>query len=290
MPRPESALVTVACCLLLVSAAWSEEVVSRIEWQALAAAGTLKSGTVVAGPDGPSLRVVHRRAAAVTLPLATIERPAIRTARYALRGRVRYEGVAPGSYLEMWSHLPEGAFFSRSLAQSGPLRRLEGSSGWRTFVLPFFNREGGPPPDRLVLNLVLTGAGTVDIGPLELVQLAAGEDPLAGAVAWWSGRQAGLFGAVAGSTLGILGALIGWLGSAGRGRRFVLWTLTAIGWLGVIALGLGAGAYLRGQPYEVYYPLALLGSISTALGFSLPRALSKRYDDLELRRMRALDV
>ena len=89
-----------------------------------------------------------------------------------------------------------------SLAQSGPLRRLEGSSGWRTFVLPFFNREGGPPPDRLVLNLVLTGAGTVDIGPLELVQLAAGEDPLAGAVAWWGGRQAGLFGAVAGSTLG----------------------------------------------------------------------------------------
>ena len=57
--------------------------------------------------------------------------------------------------------------------------RLDGSSGWRTFVLPFTNREGGAAPQKLVVNVVLQGAGTVEIGPLEIVQFAAGEDPLA---------------------------------------------------------------------------------------------------------------
>lgn len=293
MNRPGPVLFAVACCLLLAVPAWGEEVVRRIEWQELASASRLKAGTVVtdaAGVEGPSLRVAHEGAAPVTLPLVTIERPGIRTARYALRGRVKYEGVAAGGYLEMWNYLSEGAFFSRTLAPSGPRRRLEGSSGWRAFVLPFFNREGGTPPERLALNLVLAGAGTVEIGPLELVQFASGEDPLAGSTAWWSDRQAGLLGAIGGSALGILGAVVGWLGSAGRAKTFVLRTLRGIAWLGVGALLLGGTAFQAGQPYEVYYPLVLLGAIGAGLGFTLPRSLGKRYEALELRRMQALDA
>lgn len=293
MITSRSALLAIACCLSLPSSAWSEEVVRRIDWQALAAAGSLTSGTVVAEDaeaGGPILRVVHQTTAAATLPLVTIERPGIRASRYALRGRVKYDGVAAGSYLEMWNYLPEGAFFSRTLGETGPMGRLEGTSTWRPFVLPFFNREGGSPPSKLVVNLVLTGTGTVQIGPLELVEFAAGADPLASSIGWWSDRQAGLVGAIAGSTLGILGAVVGWLGSACRARRFVLTTLRVSAWLGIAALLLGSVALVGGQPYAVYYPLFLLGAITTALGFSLPPVLSKRYDDLELRRMQALDA
>ena len=272
---------------------WSEEVVRSIRWQELAAAKRLTSGTVVAAPagaEGPTLRVVHEGRASATFPLVTIERPGITAARYALRGRVRYDGVASGSYFEMWNHLSEGAFFSRSLDQSGPMGRLEGSSGWRAFVLPFFNREGGSPPEKLVFNLVMTGAGTVEIGPLELVQFAADEDPFANSTAWWSDRQAGILGGIAGSALGILGAVIGWLGSTARAKGFVLGTLKGIAWLGIGALASGALGLAVGQPYAVYYPLVLLGTISAALGFFLPRSLSKRYEELELRRMQALDA
>jgi len=91
--------------------------------------------------------------------------------------------------------------------------RLEGSSEWRPFVLPFSNREGGAPPEKLVVNLVLTGPGVVEIGPLQLVELNPADDLFADSGAWWNDRQAGLFGGIAGSGLGILGALIGWLGS-----------------------------------------------------------------------------
>lgn len=291
MNRTGLGLFAVGYCLLVAPTAWSEEVVRRIDWSEVAAGSALQSGTLVADREiGPGLRLVHETNAAVTLPLVTIERPAIRAARYALRGRVRYERVAAGSYLEMWNHLPEGAFFSRTLDHSGPMRRLEGSSGWRVFVLPFLNREGGSPPEKLVLNLVLTGTGTVEIGPLELVEFAPDENPLVDSNAWWSDRQAGILGAIAGSALGILGAAVGWLGSAGRAKSFVLGTLKGIACVGVGALLAGGVALLRGQPYAVYYPLLLFGAIGTALGFSLPRTLARRYEDVELRRMQALDT
>jgi hypothetical protein len=220
----------------------------------------------------------------------TIERPRISAARYALRGQIRYERVADGSYLEMWNYLPEGSFFSRSLDQDGPMARLEGSSGWRPFILPFFNREGGAPPEKLVFNLVLKGAGTVQIGTVDLVQFGADEDLFGGSGAWWSDRQAGMLGGVVGSILGILGAFIGWLGSTARARGFVLGTLGGFAWFGVGSLVLGVFALSVGQPYAVYYPLLLLGTTGAALGFSLPRTLTKRYEELELRRMQALDA
>src|SRR5262245_36200034 len=199
MNRRGSALLAVAACVLLASTAWSEEIVRRIDWQELAAANALKSGTVVAAEEGArerSLRLVHEGTGAITLPLLTIERPGIRTERHGLRGRVRYEGVAAGGYLEMWSYLAEGAFFSRSLDQSGPMRRLEGSSEWRPFVLPFVNRAGGSSPQKLAFNLVLAGAGRVEIGPVELVQFTADEDPFGDSSAWWSGQHAGILGAI----------------------------------------------------------------------------------------------
>jgi hypothetical protein len=293
MNREGIALLAVAFCVLFASTAWSEEIVRRIDWQELAAANALKSGTVVAaeeGARGPSLRLVHEGTGAVTLSLVTIERPGIRTERYGLRGRVRYERVAAGAYLEMWSYLPEGAFFSRALDQSGPMRRLEGSSEWRPFVLPFVNRAGGSSPQKLAFNLVLAGAGSVEIGPVELVQFTADENPFGGSSAWWSGHHAGLLGTIGGSALGIVGAVVGWLGSTGRAKGFVLNTLQGVAWVGIGVLLLGAVAFLGGQPYGVYYPLVLLGGISATLGFFLPRSLSKRYEDLELRRMQAFDA
>lgn len=177
--RKAACLLSLVCCLGFARIGWSEELVQIIKWPS---AGKPVSGTVVARPEGlegASLRVTHADATPATITLVTIERPAIRTATYAIRGRVKYENVSPGSYLEMWNHLAEGAFFTRTLGPGGPMGRLDGSSGWRTFVLPFTNREGGAPPRKLVVNVVLQGAGTVEIGPLELVQFAPGEDPLA---------------------------------------------------------------------------------------------------------------
>jgi hypothetical protein len=286
-----------ACCLLGSPAIRGQQVVRSIGWQDLQDAGSIWSGTVVAaaeGAPGPSLRVVHAEQAPARLALVTIDQPPIATSRYAVQGMVRYDDVAAGSYLEMWSHFADGAYFSRTLDEDGPMGRLEGSSSWRAFILPFSSGEGAAPPGKLVINLVLSGAGTVEIGPLELVQFTGngGSGPgvagVAGA-AWWGDRQGALLGAVAGSALGALGALIGWLGSAGRARPLVLGSLRLLAWTGLAVLAFGLLALAGRQPYAVYYPLLLLGALGALLGFALRPTLVRRYEQLELRRMQALD-
>ncbi len=286
-----TALVALLLCLAARDAA-GDEVIQSIDWQELATSNGLSSGTVVESSEpaaGPVLRVTHQ-GGPETLHLLTLDQPSVSAARYALRGRVAYEGVAAGSYLEMWNHLPDGAFFSRALAPSGPMGGLDGSSEWRDFVLPFFNREGGAPPNELVFNLVMAGSGSVEIGSLELVQFGPDEDVLADATGWWSNRQAGLMGGVMGSVLGVLGAAIGWLSSTGRAKGFVFGALRTVAGLGVVAIILGGLALANGQPYAVYYPLLLIGAISATLGLALPRSLGKRYEERELRRMQALDA
>jgi hypothetical protein len=272
----------------------AEEMVQELSWSSLQQSGKITGGTVLP-PDGGGpfhrLRVESPSGQPAGVTVLTIERPAITRSRYAITGLVRYEAVGKTGYLEMWNFFPGGGrYFTKSLADAGPLRSLEGTSDWRPFVLPFFNAENAPPPVRLTFGVVLPGGGRVDVGPLRLVQYGPGEDPLALGGQWWGDRTGGLVGGGAGGIVGILGALVGWLGGTGRARRFVLgvtWTLIAAG---VVTFLAGAVAWTRGQPYAVYYPLLLPGFICVAVFGTVLPALRKRYEAQELRRMRALDV
>jgi hypothetical protein len=49
-------------------------------------------------------------------------------------------------------------------------------------------------------------------------------------------------------------------------------------------------ALLQTQPYCVYYPLLLLGGLSVLVIGPLRRTLRQRYQQLELRKIAALDV
>lgn len=91
--------------------------------------------------------------------------------RYMLRGKVKYAGVKEDSYLEMWNHFPDGkAFFSRTLAESGPVAKIQGDSDWREINLPFFSEEGYLP-EKLVVNVVVPGDGTIYLTPLTLTKV-----------------------------------------------------------------------------------------------------------------------
>jgi hypothetical protein len=265
-----------------------EEVVQDLPWTRAPEGATLVAPCP--GRAGACVRV--ERVAGGVLALARLDRPALRATVWALTGEVRYEDVQGQGYLEMWNLFPDGGrYFSRTLADRGPMGALSGSSGWRAFVLPFTSRPDLPAPVALEVNLVLPGRGAVEIGPLRLVQYSPGDDPLALATgAWWSDRQAGLLGGIVGSGLGLLGGLIGWLASRGRGRGFVLAASAAIVALGALAAAAGVVALLRAQPYGVWYPLVLLGVLSLGVMGLGHRRLRARYDEVELRRLRALDV
>ncbi|HET6427776.1 MAG TPA: hypothetical protein VFJ30_05165 [Phycisphaerae bacterium] len=99
-----------------------------------------------------------------------------------------------------------------------------------------------------------------------------------------------LIGSVGGSLLGVFGGLIGTLVGCGRGRRFVLTAMKVAIALGAILLIAGIAAVLASHPYALYYPLLLLGLLCVAINGSLYRVARNRYEQDELRRMRALDA
>ena len=221
------------------------------------------------------------------MTVAIVERPSIQGPRYAVTGQVRYQGVEAAGYLEMWSYFSNGGqYFTRTLADVGPMMKLEGSSGWRKFTLPF-DATGAPPPTRLVVNVVLPGRGVVYLGPLQLVDEVPGAS---GPIGRPLDRAAGLIGGAIGGIVGALGALIGVLASRGRARRFVTIAIVSLAIGGTLAFAAGVVALSRSQPYAVYYPLLLIGFLAAVIPLGLRPSIRRRYEEFELRRMRAHDL
>jgi hypothetical protein len=282
----------VACAL--AAAAQASEVVREISWSSLAGAGAALPGDLRpedASAPFPYLALRSSEAGGRTFRLFELPATGISRPRFAIAGRVRYDGVEGTGYLEMWSTFPgEGRFFSRTLAPGGPMKSLSGSSPWRDFVIPFDAAGASTAPESLAVNVVLPGRGTVQLGALRLLQYPQGEDPLAAPAAWWGPRTAGLVGAVGGSLVGLLGAVIGLLASRGRGRALVLALARGLAVIGAAALVLAVAGLVRAQPYEVVYPLFLLGALGVALPAFLTPVLRRRYEEAELRRIAARDL
>jgi hypothetical protein len=277
------------------SAASAEDVVREVSWAEAEQSGQ-REGVERITPSGPgappeALKIENHQPQAKTVRLLTLPEPGVGKLVYAIQGVVRCEDVAAGSYLEMWSHFSDGgAYFTRTLASSGPMRALAGSSDWRPLLLPFFSSKGLGVPSRLEINLVLAGSGTVYLGPLRLVEYGPGEDPLGQPGQWWSERAGGWIGGIGGSLLGCLGGLIGTLAGAGKARRLVLALVRAVLAFGVVCLVAAGVALVSRQPYAVWYPLALGGGISTLVMGGLLPGLRRRYEEIELRKMAAMDV
>jgi len=276
MRRVFRSLIPAAAVLAAFApSARASEASMKVDWnQTAPLSGRVVDGAVEVTSSG----------AGGTFPLLAIDEPAIATDEYAVTGRIRYRGVAGVGFLEMWSVFPDGGrYFSRTLANDGPQARISGDSGWRDLELPFY-LNGSERPVRLELGLVLPGAGRVWIGPLELTS------PGATSSAWWSDRLGGLIGGIGGSLIGLTGALVGVLVARGRGRRAVLATMVALAIAGGGLLVAGAVALAMSQPYAVYFPLILGGILLVGVFGPGSRRARRAYEDVELRKMRAMDT
>src|SRR5260370_38705318 len=111
----------------------------------------------------------------------------------------------------MWNHFRtakpgsrEEKYFSRTLGESGPMRKITGTSKWREFKLPFDRTGASNAPVRLQFNLVLRGRGTVYLSPVKLVEYPGAKSAER---AWWTDQAAGWWGGLGGGLIGCLGSL-----------------------------------------------------------------------------------
>jgi len=287
-------VILILSTFIFASNASAEQVLKNIGWLD----ANIISGEVVAPNadyDLHQLRIQNNQNEKKTFPILTISEPCVTTATYALTGQVKYENVEGAGFLEMWSHFPDGGmYFSRTSGDSGPMQSITGSSGWRTFTLPFYIGEATMRPSKLEINVVLPGQGTVYLGPIKLVQFDKGQSPIAGAGfnanGWWSNRTAGFVGGITGSVIGILGGVIGILAGIGIARKLCLFLLGAMVVFGAAALILGLTSLALSQPYAVYYPLLLGGILCMILPLVLFGTIKQRYEQIELRKMQAMDM
>lgn len=174
-----------------------------------------------------SLKIDHTQGANASSELLfNLNKPAIRNQSYALVGEVRYKGMPPESFLEMWNHFPakrggkeiDASCFSRTMGESGPMGKLAGESDWRPFQLPFFMNDGSKrTPLQLTFNVQFQGAGgTVEIRNLRLVD-GLGK----GASIQQLSSPAGLLaiGFTAGAAVATTVAVICWRVSSARTQR-----------------------------------------------------------------------
>jgi hypothetical protein len=261
--------------------------VREIRWDELQRQGKLQAGSVLPPSAGAPFTSLKIEGAGKPVTVAIIERPAIKGPRYAVTGQVRYENVEGVGLLEMWNHFPNGGeYFTRTLADAGPMMKLQGSSEWRPFALPF-DATGAPPPIRLVINVVLPGRGVVYLSPLQVTDGGVAGDLAASSAL---DRTIGLIGGVAGGLVGCLGALLGVLASRGRAQRFVTIAMAALAIGGTLAFAAGVVALSQSLPYAVYYPLLLGGFLATVVPLGLRPSIRRHYEAIELRRMRAHDL
>lgn len=113
-----------------------------------------------------------------------------------------------------------------------------------------------------------------------------------GVTPWFDPQAFGTwFGAIGGAGVGLLGAFFGsygsWAAQRGRHRTLVLGGMGLIGGLCALSLLCGLLALVLGQPYGVWYPLALIGLIGGGGFLGLLPTMRRRYAGAETRRLEA---
>ncbi|MBN1941799.1 MAG: hypothetical protein JW849_00735 [Phycisphaerae bacterium] len=285
--------ITLAVLVLFSSLVSAEKQLREIQWDAVQDAPWGEYGRVIPAKDGEPARLVveNPRNEIANIPLLTIENPGIGDVRWALHGKIRCQDVLGNGYLEMWSHFPNGAkCYTRTNSVTGPMRWVSGSTGWRVISLPFYSDKSAPLPVKLTVHLHLPNTGKVELGPMSLWEYTGNENPLTPPGAWWSDTMGGWIGGGIGFLYAFLGGAVGILAARGKGWKFAMGVFPVIFLIGGVSLAAGVIALVTEQTYGVWYPLFLLGGLSIIIFIPLFFTVRRRYAQLELRKMQAMDA
>lgn len=149
-------------------AASAEPVPAQEPAQDIFAAGSLapgKLGVKILPDENGAVRIETKWP--VTINLAEVDISARKLEKGVLwyEAEMKSSGISGMAYLEMWVHFPGekgGYYFSRGLDNV-----LTQAQDWETFRTPFFLKDA-PVPDKVVLNVVIKGSGSVAVRGVKL--------------------------------------------------------------------------------------------------------------------------
>jgi hypothetical protein len=286
--RRNSLVIGALTLVVVASGAFADHLESRVlTWPTLKDRGQMLSGQIlpIEAEGWRSLRISNAGSVPKPFPITALNHLRPTAKRFAVEGQIRHEGVEGDAYLEMWTVLPDGRrFFTRTLAETGPLQKINGTSGWRPFSLPFDLLTESPERVTLEINVFMPGAGAIDVGPLCIVNLSPDPRP------WWSGQEAPwvcVLLAIAIALMGFTPLVLLWKNTS---RRLIILLLLLVFAFGATCTIAGIVAVREAQPDYVFFPVLFVGVAMVALA-PLACFMSRRHwREVEFRKMQALDT
>ena len=98
-----------------------------------------------------------------TICLGEVANLDIENARLIYQANVKSD-LSGMAFLEMWVHIGEDRYFSKGMNDT-----VKDRSEWKTIRTPFLFRQG-QSPDKVTLNLVINGSGSVWIDDIVLLK------------------------------------------------------------------------------------------------------------------------
>lgn len=153
------ALVVFAVLILAAGSANAEDLKKLNLDDASAIGTTVRTDTRVKAEGKGSIKITTQWP--TTICLGEVAGLDVENAKLVYKAKVKsnLEGTA---FLEMWAHVGGGEYFSRGM--NDVVRR---KTDWRVVQTPFLFQKG-QTPDKVTLNLVINGKGTVWIDDIVL--------------------------------------------------------------------------------------------------------------------------
>lgn len=158
----KSCLILSAVLAILIAGASSAQELKKLSLDDASLAGTtVKSDTEVKTEGTASIRITTKWP--TTICLDEVSELEIEEARLIYSAKVKTELDDTGNaFLEMWVQVNGGQFFSRGMDDI-----INSKSDWKAIRTPF-NLQKGQKPEKVTLNLVINGKGTVWIDDISL--------------------------------------------------------------------------------------------------------------------------
>ncbi|MFO0948131.1 MAG: hypothetical protein U1D30_19795 [Planctomycetota bacterium] len=240
-------------------------------------------GNVGLSADG-TLEISGKQGASRTT-LLEIEKPKVTTPLYRLRGRVRHEDVEGTAFVEMLSvFATRGTFFSRTLAQVGPMMSITGTSDWREIEIPFMS-EPDLLPEKISAAFVMPGQGKVWFTPMSISVSNSSSMPSSATES--NRRREWLIAGGVAVLLGVTGAM----GMVRGGvRRVARGMAVALMFVGMVLFVLGTFCWCLGFHPREGGAMLLAGGTVAFCSWIMSRTFRAWIQVEESQRMKACDL